>query len=298
MPRVVPAYDQNRLPFGTTLARQIARQHLRNLNNVYWVAERSRHLIRGSFDQIRMPMPGPGVHGCFDGVATWQSAVDEFRVWTRQYTLVSAASLLEVYVRSAAIATFWASPELVDRSQSNVDSVSLIKFPDRVPSHLKKLIDDRSEGFTKGSWTDRLHSLTLNLGVIPASLQTLSTELQQVQDLRNKIAHSYGLNGELRRTPWQKINAINVTPARIVSTTKAISSFTRIADSDVFGPHIGGYEMIHEFHAWCRSNRNIGRLRVAGGLDSAFRDHIGKAFGRTPGADYVRAMIAYYDGIR
>ena len=48
-----------------------------------------------------MPTPGPGVHGCFGTNEEWQDAVDEFRIWRRQHVLVSAASLLEVYVKFA-----------------------------------------------------------------------------------------------------------------------------------------------------------------------------------------------------
>ena len=35
------AFDTKELPFDTTLARQIAKQHLDLFNNVYWVGERS-----------------------------------------------------------------------------------------------------------------------------------------------------------------------------------------------------------------------------------------------------------------
>jgi hypothetical protein len=244
-----------------------------------------------------MPAPGPGVHGYFDNEASWQGAVDEFHVWTRQYALLSAASLLEIYVRSAAIAALWASPELIDKSLKGTDSVALIKFPERIPSYLKKVIETRSENFTKGTWRDRVHSIALELGRIPDEVQSLTKDLQNIQNLRNRVAHSYGMSGELRRTPWQPITAVKIEPSRVIDATKTISSFIRIADKKIFGIHIGGYELMHEFHVWCKSKQNLQQLRVNGTLDSEFRDHIGAAFGRTPGSSYVKSMIAYYDRI-
>src|SRR4051812_5587743 len=109
------------LPFGTTLARQVAKQNLNRFNNVYWVGERSYRHTKASFGSLRMPAPGPSVHGAFGTAAEWEAAVDEFHGWTRQHVLVSAASLLEVYVKSVASTAFTAKPELLDRTLAGVD---------------------------------------------------------------------------------------------------------------------------------------------------------------------------------
>jgi hypothetical protein len=295
--KVAPVFDPNRLPFDTTLARQISKQHLSTLNNVFWVSERSFKLLRGAYAEIRMPTPGPGVHGYFEDAIQWQGGVDELRLWIRQHCLVGAASLLEVYIKSASVAALSASPELLDRSVKGIDGFSLIKFPERAPKYLRKLTDDGSRNLSTGPWKDRFHKMALVFGRLPVPLVALEPKLQALQTKRNRIAHSFGIDGELPKTPWQAISNIQVSPADVVGATKTISTAIRLADDALFGPLIGGYEIVHEFSVWGKKRPDARRLWVSGRLGGEFRDHIGKAFGRTPGSDYIRAMIHYYEAL-
>lgn len=296
-PKTDNNFNKKRLPFDTSLARQIAKQNLSNLNNVYWVGERSHKLLRESFSSIPMPAPGPGVHGHFGNAGVWQGGVDEFRIWRRQHVLISCASLLEVYIKSAAVAAFSANPGLIDKSLEAVDAFTYLKFSDRMPKHLPDLILNRSDSFTVGIWRERLYRIQLIFGAIPTNLLDLEIELQSIQNIRNKIAHSYGISGDLRKTPWEPLRHIEVSPKKIEKATKTVSEAVRIMDTVIFGPVIGGFEIVHEFSIW---NRNRARSRLGSmsqTLESAFRDHIGKAFGRTPGRDYNEAMISYFNSI-
>jgi hypothetical protein len=292
-----PTFTIRRPPFNTTLVRQIARQHLTHFNNVFWVSEHSFRLVRQSFSKISMPTPGPGIHGVFEDAVTWKGAVDEFRVWARQHVLISAASLLEVYIQSAATAALASTPELVDRSLAGTHGLVFIKYPKREPKYLKKLIASSVDEMTSGSWKDRFAATSRVFGTLPTELTNLTKALQSIQDRRNRIAHSYGVGGELRKTPWEPIEAIAVAPSHIISAITDVSSAIKLADDKVFSPQIGAYEILHEYHVWLRSNRNATHQMVSGTLQSEFRNHIGKAFGATPGADYIKEMIAYYDAL-
>jgi len=287
-------FSPQNLPFNTTLARQIARQHLTHFNNVLWVGEHSYQVVRKSYSQLKMPSPGPGVHGHFKDDAAWRKGSDEFRSWTRQHILISAASLLEVYVQSAATAALSAKPELVDRSLENVAGITFIKHPNRLPRHFADLVATRVDGLTKGLWADRFRRMAQIFGVIPPALSDLSKDLQSIQDQRNRIAHSYGVSGELRRTPWQPLEAIVISPSRLVAAIKSVSAAIRLIDDNVLANHIGAYEILHEFDVWSKKEKNFSQMRVAGTLPGAFRDHIGRAFGQSHGSAYIKQMIAYY----
>jgi hypothetical protein len=294
---IVTHFSVGRPPFGTTLARQITKQHLTNFNNVFWVSEHSFRLVRQSFDKIKQPTPGPGVHGTFENDSAWKGGVDEFRIWARQHVLISAASLLEVYIQSAATAALSATPELIDRSLTGVHGFNFIKHPEKAPPRLKTMVSDRAKSMTHGLWNERLSMMSQVFGKLPPALLALSKDLQGVQDRRNRIAHSYGFGGELRKTPWEPIQAIQVSPSQLVAAIKLVSSAIRLADEEVFGPHIGAYEILHEYHVWLTNNKNAHHLKVSGWLQPEFRNHIGRAFGQSPGANYIKQMIAHYDSI-
>lgn len=290
-------FDARKPVFDTTLARQIAKQHLSNFNNVFWVAEHSYKVMRKSFTSIRFPTPGPGVHGHFPDEPVWQSGVDEFRVWTRQHVLISAASLLEVYVEGAATVALSSHPSLIDRAISS-EGIEFLKHPERAPKHLEGLIKDRVNGFTHGLWKDRILNLSLVFGVLPQSLLDMTSQLQSIQDRRNRIAHSYGLGGELRRTPWQPIQAITVSPGQISDAIKAISAAIRIMDDSVFLGATGAYDLLHELDVWMKKNSDAARLAALGQAPGAFSKHVGESFGRSPGRQYCKEMYDFYVGLR
>lgn len=236
-------FDARKPVFDTTLARQIAKQHLNNFNNVFWVAEHSYKEMRKSFAAIRFPTPGPGVHGHLPDQPSWQNGVDEFRVWTRQHVLISAASLLEVYVEGAATVALSSQPRLVDRAISS-EGIEFLKHPERAPKHLENIIKDRVSGFTHGLWKDRILNLSLVFGALPQSLLDMTPQLQSIQDRRNRIAHSYGLGGELRRTPWQPIQAITVSPSQISDAIKVVSAAIKIINDNIFLGATGAYDLL------------------------------------------------------
>lgn len=285
------------LPFGTTLARQIAKQNLSRFNNAYWVGERSYRHTKAAFPNLNFPSPAPGVHGVYHDAVGWEKAVEEFHGWTRQHVIVSAASLMEVYLKSVAVTAFTAQPSLIDRSLAGVDGFSFIKNAKTAPNYLNELIKSRSDSFVVGTWRDRFHRLSLIVGSLPQALLDLEPALQAVQTKRNKIAHQFGFDGTSRRAPWEALKSIQVGPKDVNDGITAVSLAIRVIDESVLGPLIGGHEVLHEFHVWSGRQKNLQRLRVAGKLSSEFRNHIGSVFGAAIGAEYTADMIRYYDTI-
>jgi hypothetical protein len=190
---------------------------------------------------------GVGAHGCYGNTISWSAAVDEQRLWVRQHVLVSAASLLEVYLASAIAAALWASPELADRSLSGVSDVELIKFPERAPG-LDKLIRRHVKNMLQDQWHIRFRQMAVVFGKLPLGLTSLTTRLQALQDKRNRIAHAFALNSStLRKTPWEPLNSMQLVLADAEEALKCVSSAIREADVKVFGSVIGGYELLHEY---------------------------------------------------
>lgn len=289
------AFNPKELPIkDTTLARQVTRQNLTTLNNALWVTEHSYPLVRSAFSKITMPT-GPTDHGRFGSEDQWSAGVDEQHLWVRQHILVSAASLLEVYLATAISAALWASPEYADRSLSGVREVELIKFSDRAPG-LEKLIQKHLKDMLKGEWKSRFRQMEIIFGKLPSKLGALAQRLQDLQDKRNRIAHGFGQNSKkFRRTPWEAVDTIKLEVSDVEESLILVSEVIREADGYIFGPLIGGYELLYEYHIWLKSLVDPFTRPSPDLLAQSFGKHIGTKFGNRPNKEYCRSLKLYYD---
>jgi hypothetical protein len=288
-------FDPRKPPYrDTTLARQVARQNLNTLNNAFWVGERAYPVVKTAFSSLTFPT-GPTVHGVFGSEQYWIVAVDEQRLWMRQHVLVSAASLLEVYLSTAIAAALWAHPEYADRSLTGIGEVALIKFPERAPG-LKRLIQAHVKSMLKGEWSNRFRQMAIVFGKLPAKLDALASRLQSLQDKRNRIAHDFGQTTKVfRRTPWAPMDSIKLEVSDVEESLVCISCVIREADIQLFAPLIGGYEFLYEYHVWLAGQRNPFTRPAPDLLPRYFRKHIGSKFGSVPNQKYFKALVRYYD---
>lgn len=284
------------LPFGTSLARQVARQNLTRFNNIFWVAERARRHIRSGFTSIQFPPLSPGVHGVFNNASEWESAADEFRDWTRQHVLISAASLLEVYLNSISQTALQANPELLDRSLKGVDGYSFVFGKASPPEGWKASLNSATEGFTKGLWKQRLRQLETVFGKLPKKLMELEPELQKIQNKRNRIAHKFGADSD-RLVPWSEVTHVVVGAKDCDKAIRTVSIFIAEADTNVFGGLVGAHELLALYHDWSLKEPNLGRYRVMGTRANNFRDYIGRLNGTGIGRTYAQAIVEYYDAM-
>ena len=291
-------FAPRQLPLSnTTLARQVAKQNLTSLNHSLWVTENSYPLVRSSFAAITMPT-GVDSHGSYGTASDWSDAVDEQRLWVRQHVLVSAASLLEVYLTSAMGAALWACPEFADRSLSGVSEIELIRFPSRAPG-LDKIVRRHVKSVLGGQWHVRFRQMAVVFGKLPLTLTALTPRLQALQDKRNRIAHAFGQDSNaLRRTPWEPMNSMQLGVADAEEALTCVSVAIREADGKVFGPLIGGYELLHEYHIWLQAFTDPFTRPAPDVRQRYFRKHVASRFGHGPGKKYFDSLIQYYEAAR
>jgi hypothetical protein len=240
----------------------------------------------------------PKAHGCFGSEEQWKAAVEEQRQWTRQHILVSAASILEVYLSTAITEALWASPEYADRSLAGTSEIEIIRFPDRAPG-LKKLIDGHAEAMLKGEWATRLKRIAVIFGILPYKIQALEPRLQKIQTKRNRIAHNFGQDDKkMRRTPWTPMDSTILEVADVEDALVLVSSTIREADLHLFAPIIGGYEFLYEYDRWLNSFKDPFTRPSPDLYEQQFRRHIATKFGSGPDKRYYQALIEYYSSCR
>ncbi len=283
-----------KLPFGTTLARQMAKQNLTRFNHVFWVGERGYDHLEAGFPNIVFPPYAPDLHGLYTSDADWRAAVAEHQIWTRQYILVSAASLLEVYLSSAARSALTAHPELIDSVWSGMDGYLFVMGKQAPPTGWNRKLKDKVATFTKGLWVNRLAQLAAVFGPLPAKAMALEPALQKLQDTRNDIAHEVGLDGPTRLAQWEPLKHIELTREDCETAIKVVSAFIAAVDKPVFGPLIGGHEILFQYHLWAQSEPKASSWHVAGRAAGLFRDHIGGMTSTALGASYATSIANYY----
>jgi hypothetical protein len=237
---------------------------------------------------------GIRAHGCYGSEPQWFGAVDEQHLWVRQHVLVSAASLLEVYLGTAASAALWASPEYVDRSLAGLREIELIKFRERARG-LAKLIQGHIGSMLKGRWHDRFRKMAVVFGKLPPKLVALTDPLHDLQDKRNRIAHAFGQDTKIyRRTPWAPTDTIRLGVSDVEKVLTLVNEAIRETDVHLLSPLIGGYEFLYEYHIWIEAfdpfNRPAPDVR-----HRSFRKHIGEKFGFGPDKKYYQSLVQYYE---
>ena len=170
-------YNTNQLPFRTNLIRQITKQHLTHINDVYSIYRNTSSVLRDHFPNLATAKSGPYIRNILQKKEDWEAGVDNFGIWLRQNTILSAASILEVYIVSACTVVFSACPELIDRSLLGINSVSFIKHADHLPNGFRRMIKRRSEESTKGQWSDRIRKLEMEIGCVPPRVLGLIPDL-------------------------------------------------------------------------------------------------------------------------
>ncbi len=93
------------------------------------------------------------------------------------------------------------------------------------------------------------------------------------------------------------MNSVQVQLSDADEALKCVSSAIREADMKVFGPAIGGYELLHEFRIWLQDFTDP-FTRPSDQRQRLFRKHVAGKFGHGPGKKYFDSMIAYYDACK
>lgn len=208
--------------------------------------------------------------------------------------LISAASLLEVYIKSITTTALQANPELLDRSLSRIDGYAFILGKATPPDGWKKSVEAVVDSFITGLWKHRFRRLEVVFGKLPTKLTALEPDLQKIQNKRNRIAHQFGADSN-RSVPWDAVTHVVVGAKDCENAIKTVSAFIAEADTNVFGALVGAHEVLALYHDWSRKEPNLGRYRVMGIRATVFCDHIGRLNGNGIGRDYAQAIIDHYD---
>ena len=289
-------FDRWKCEWDRTWAHRVFRKHHTQLNSLYWAhLSAANHLLKvaKAYPETALaaevfPIPADDKGRKNNRLGQWSQDYKEFINWVRLNVAVSLSGYLEVYLQSAATLALESDPGTLLGAPRAIDGATLLKTKD------KYSYSDYATSVVKGTWHSRLHTYKGYFGGLPAVVESSISELEQLRELRNGVAHVFGrelgdyksrINFELK--PLQRLSN-----ERLKKWLEVAANVALAIDDHLREAHIGAYEVINYYHSWNRRPYS-GPLRK----EAAFKKHLNSVVGSRLSTVYFRELISYYESL-
>lgn len=247
-------FDRTEPWCGTSLAMVIFRRQFTELNTQYWAAMPTEILAKKfAFDNGPNADLGTALSSSSDNLRRVGHNVQELldgmvvsRSWARLHTLMLLSSALETYFRNATRAAYLSNPSRKPGFPIPVEGLTLLK------QHVG--VGFNSEDFTKGTWDKRLSNYESAFGAAPKVLKSSVGELDKMREMRNKIAHEFGLVNVKHPYGYLSRSSSVVSQRRLKGWLSLVDEVVRGVDCHLSTSFVGDFETLELLHLW-RSDR-------------------------------------------
>jgi len=293
----IAKFNRSSLWLGTTWSYRRFRQHQTEINQLYWSFAPSagysdyiaRHAMAGSTTAAVFQASGPDAHRIPSTIEEWRASFKDFNNWVRMASALSAASYLELYLRSVITTALLADPLCRFGKPLLMDGVVWLKHG---------LHDDIAELVRNcliGEWPRRAAEYEKLFKFVPAEITGNIDDLDRIRKLRNIVGHAFGrrldvlddrLTGGLGDRERLSENRFKKWLGLIEKTAKSV-------DIHLGKAHIQEFETIWHFHRWRMKPRSPSERGYT--EPRAFSRELHQQLGKTPGQEFCRQLIEYYD---
>jgi len=284
--------------FRTSFTLRRFNEHHTEINRLYWslapAAGFTSYLARrapvGTVPTTLFHATGPNARRIASDLPAWRRDFAEFNNWVRLSALVSLLSYLETYLSTIATLALRSDPLLRFNQSRAVDGTLWLK---------RGVVDDVSDFVTpivKGKWTQRRSAYQTLFGRVPARLDAHIGDLDEMREMRNGVAHSFGRGAEFFEDPVVHAGRpVRLQEARLQRWLGIVEAVAVEIDDHLYPAHLGDFELVWRYHRWQREPRHADDL----GYDApaAFCRTINRDFGEALGRDHCRALVTYYDRV-
>lgn len=303
-------FEIENTPFEHSFAHQLFRKHFTEINKVYWanfVVEstvleqvgnyRKSHTQDKPIDFFQVDEADKRkLENSFD---EWLSNYTNFSNMTRQNMILSLCSILEIYLKSITLLAIEARPGVIFGDQGDIKGSKLLKHSDTyADSDKNNLFHRYVKLICEGDWPSRVREYKKLFGCVPDALQLKNNvqDLETMRKLRNRIAHQFGRDESEKKV----LVTLNVRPAEVVEPEDFIKYLDLVGkveeaiDDHLYFSFIGSYEVLRFYHEHNRKKTTTSDI-----LERAkwLRKEIQPHFTKSPGTDYCKGLIAYYNSL-
>ncbi|QII00243.1 hypothetical protein BH92_10465 [Rhodococcoides fascians A21d2] len=288
--------------FGSTFAYRAFRSQFTELNRQYWGGKPSELFAK----RFLAEHDGTDTLDSALGVssADWRRvghSIDDYRsayashnTWRTLSTLILLTSSFEQYIDSVARLAAMSDPLLSPGFPKRLDGTMLLKYHHSLPTD--------SSSITKGEWSGRISTYRCFFTHVPDILCQAEGELEKIRRMRNKIAHQFGLDDE-KFPVLRDIQPERLSENRLTKWFEVVDGCAGAIERHLRTDFIGDFDTIRLYAEW---TQNPGRTAAMTGIapdariNTAWRSFsklLGGYTGHTPGYQYCRSLISFYNAV-
>lgn len=248
-------------PFPYTLAFNLFKKHLEEINRSYWAFVPAANTIKALANQELVDktadpkkffkIPDEEDRRIAPTYEEWKNNFSEFINYSRLNIIMMLSSCFETYLRTVVSLAFESKPGVIIDCKDAVDGARILKKDITYGD-----VTDKSYRFTeaiddvcRGEWDKRFSSFQKYFGSAPKELLGLSRELDELRITRNNIGHYFGRKKKDYEAPidFEPNETIKVSHKRILKYFKLIYLTARLIDGYLQKNIIGSYDIIKRY---------------------------------------------------
>lgn len=248
-------------PFPYTLAFNLFKKHLEEINRAYWAfvpaantikSLAKKNLVNDEADPKNFFLiPDAEDKRMAATYGDWKNNFSEYVNYSRLNIIMMLSSCFETYLRTVVSLAFESKPGVLIDCKDAVDGAGLLKKDITYGD-----IMDKSYRFTediddvcRGEWDKRFSSFQKYFGVLPTQILSLSKDLDELRLTRNNIGHYLGRKKNEYEAPidFEPIESIRVSHERILKYFKLIYTVAKLLDDYLQKNIIGSYDIIKRY---------------------------------------------------
>jgi hypothetical protein len=297
MPSRVPTFDRSQQWLGSTWSYQRFRVHQTEINQLYWSFAPAagfsdyvaRHAKPASPTATVFHASGPDVHRIRPAIEEWLASFRDFNNWVRMASALSAASYLEVYLRSAITTALLADPLCRFGKPLLMDGIVWLKHG------LHDDIGTLVRNCLIGEWPRRAAEYKKLFKFVPAEIVDNLGDLEQLRRTRNIVGHAFGRPLKRVDEPLMSDSGSSerLSERRFKRWLGLIEVIAKSVDKHLGKTHIGEFETLWFFHRWRVLPRPAAESKYT--QSRALARELNRLFSKSPGQEFCHQLIEYYN---
>lgn len=248
-------------PFPYTLAFNLFKQHIEEINRSYWAfvptantikALAKKNLVNDDADpKSFFLIPDEEDRRIAPTYGEWKNDFSEYINYSRLNIIMMLSSCFETYLRTVVSLAFESKPGVIIDCKDAVDGAELLKKDITYGDVMDKSyrFTDAIDEVCRGEWNKRFSSFQKYFGVLPTELLALSKDLDELRLTRNNIGHYLGRKKNEYEAPidFEPVETIKVAHNRILRYFKIIYLAAKLVDDYLQKNIIGSYDIIKRY---------------------------------------------------